>query len=82
MSHYINNTDVFERHDKIFEAMKLVDNTTVMITTLGTRFEHPNVFASGQDSVKKFPTETQFQKQHKIFVCCQVESLIRMSEFK
>ena len=53
-----------------------------MITTLGTRFEHPNLFASGQDSVKKFPTETQFQKQHKIFVCCQVESLIRTSEFK
>ena len=71
-----------ERHDKIFEAMKLVDNTTVMITTLGTRFEHPNVFPSGQDSVKKFPTETQFQKQYKIFVCCQVYSLIRMNEFK
>lgn len=33
--------NIFDRHKNIFEAMKLVDNSTKMITTAGKVFEYP-----------------------------------------
>ena len=62
--------------------MKFVNNTTLRITSSGKRFEHPKEFPSEQDYVKIFTLENQLQKQRKIFVCCQIESSIRMGEFK
>ena len=82
MSRSSNKINVYNPYKNIFEAMKLVDNTTVMITNSGTRLEHPKDFLSGQDYLKLFPSENHIQKQRKIFVCCQMESSIRMNEFK
>ena len=79
---YFNKINVFDCNTNIFEAMKLVDNTTVMITLSGTTFEHPKEFPPLQDYINAFPSGNQIQKQHKIFVCCQVESSIRMGEFR
>ena len=79
---YFSKINVFDRNKNIFEVMKLVDNTTVMITPSGTTFEHPKKFPPLQDYINAFPSENQIQKQHKIFVCFQVESSIRMGEFK
>ena len=62
--------------------MKVVDNTTMMITNSRKRLEHPNDFPSGQDYVKSFPSGNRLQKQSKIFVCCQVELSIQINEFK
>jgi len=39
--------NIFDRHQKIFEATKLVDNSTKMITTTGKVFEHPIEISSG-----------------------------------
>ena len=33
--------NIFNRHKKIFATIKLVDNSTKMITTAGKVFEHP-----------------------------------------
>ena len=77
-----NKINVFERNTNIFRVMKFVNNTTLRITSSGKRFEHPKEFPSEQDYVKIFTLENQLQKQRKIFVCCQIESSIRMGEFK
>ena len=46
VNRYSNKINVFERHKKIFEAMKLVDNSTIIITTSGKRFEHQKTIPS------------------------------------
>ena len=82
MSLYSNNKNVFKRHRKIFEAMKLKDNTTVMIITSGKRFEHPKIFLSGQDYVKAFHSKKTTPKATKDRRLFEVVSSIRIDEFK
>ena len=82
MSRSSNKINVYNPYKNIFEAMKLVDNTTVMITNSGTRLEHPKDFLSGQDYLNVFPSENHIQKQRKIFVCCQMESSILTRKVK
>ena len=41
VSRGIKQVNIFNRHKKIFEAMKLDDNSTKMITTAGKTFEYP-----------------------------------------
>ena len=46
VNRYSNKINEFECHKKVFEAMKLVDNSTIIITTLGKRFEHQKTIPS------------------------------------
>ena len=62
--------------------MKLVDNSTKMITTIGKVFEHPQGIPSGQGYVTHFPFMNSIQKQRKVFVCCNVELELRVGKFK
>ena len=43
----LKQMNVFERHKKILEGMKLVDNFTKLITTSCLKFEYPKEFCSG-----------------------------------
>ena len=47
--------NIFDHHKKIFEAMKLVDNSTKMITIADKVLEHPKETLSGQEYVTNFP---------------------------
>ena len=47
--------NIFDRHKKVFEATKLVNNTIKMITTAGKVFGHPKEIPSGQKYVTHFP---------------------------
>ena len=38
--HDNKQANIYDRHKKIFEVMKLVENSTKMITTAGKVFEH------------------------------------------
>lgn len=46
--------NIFDHNKKIFEATKLVDNSTKMITTAGKVFEHPKNIPPGQKFVTHF----------------------------
>ena len=65
-----NQINVFESHRKIFTAMKMIDNTTKIITKQRKIFEHSDSFLEGQDYLEHFPFHNKVQKQRKIFVCC------------
>lgn len=56
-----NKINLHDCHKHIFEAMKLVDNVTIIITNLVARFEHTNDFPSGQKYVKAPPQKTIFK---------------------
>ena len=77
-----NQINVFESHKKVFAAMKMMDNTTKIITKKGTVFDHPDSFPEGQAYLEHFPSINEVQRQRKVFVRCQVESSIMMSKFK
>ena len=77
-----NQINVFESHKKVFAAMKMMDNTTKIITKKGKAFDHPDSFPEGQAYLEQFPSINEVQRQRKIFVRCQVESSIMMSKFK
>ena len=74
--------NIFDRQKKIFEEMKLVDNSTKMITTVGKLFEYPKEISSGQEYVTYFPFTNNIQKQRKVFVYCKIESELRVGKFK
>ena len=74
--------NIFNRHKKIFATIKLVDNSTKMITTAGKVFEHPQQIPSVQDYVTHSPFTDSIQKQRKVFINCKLESKIRVSNFK
>ena len=62
--------------------MKPVDNSTKIITTAGKAFKHPKETPSGQKYVTHFPFMNRIQKQRNIFVCCNLESELRVGKFK
>ena len=62
--------------------MQLIDNSTKTIITTGHVFEHPKEFPSGQEYVSHFPFKNSIQKQRNMFVCCKIESEIRVRKFK
>ena len=61
--------------------MQLVDNSTKIITTTGKVFEHPKEIPTGQEYVIHFLFMKSNQKQRKVFVCCKVESELRVGQF-
>ena len=77
-----NQINVFESHKKVSATMKLMDNTTKIITQKRTVFDHPDSFPEGQAFLVQFSSINEVQKQRKVFVRCQVESSIMMSKFK
>ena len=57
--------NVFERHKKIFEGKKLVDNLTKLITTSGLKFEYPKEFCSGQNYITHLSIQIVFRSKEK-----------------
>ena len=55
--------NIFDRHKKISEAKKLVNNSTKMITTTGNVFEHPKRIPLGQEYVSHFQFMNIIQKK-------------------
>ena len=47
--------NIFDRHKKIFEAMKLLDKSTNTITTAGKVFEQPKEIPLDQEYVTHLP---------------------------
>ena len=74
--------NIFNRHKKIFETMKLENNSTKTITTAGKVFEHPKDIPSRQECGRHFSFTNSIQKQRKVFVCCKIESELRVGKFK
>ena len=56
--------------------MKLVNTTADKV------FEHPKDIPSGQEYVRHFPFMNSIQKERKVFVCCKIESELRVGKFK
>ena len=77
-----NQINVFESQKKVFTAMKMMDNTTNIITKKGKAFHHPDSFPEGQEYLEQFPSINEVQRQRNVFIRCQVESSIMMSKFK
>ena len=61
-----NQINVFESHKKVFAAMKMMDNTTKIITKKGTVFDHPDYFPEEQAYLKQFALINEVQRQ-KVF---------------
>ena len=62
--------------------MKTADTSTKLISNNGTVFDSPPNFPEGQEYVNYFPTINILQLQCKVFVSCNIESSLRLSEFK
>ena len=62
--------------------MKMMDNTTMIITQERKVFEHTNSFPEGQEYFEYSPSHNELQSQWKVFLHCQVKSFIMMRKFK
>lgn len=77
-----NLTNVYNNHKKIFTNVKVMDTTTRLIINDGKVFNHSNEFSTCPDYVNNCLVHNQVQQQRKVFMCCKIDSSIRMSHFK
>ena len=61
-----NRINVFESHKKVFAVMKMIDNTTNIITKKGKYFDYPDSFSEGQVYLEQFSSISDIQRERKV----------------